>query len=249
MQRVPQEMIVQIRHKFAALHKEIKAFKKPWPPWALVNLLGIDDSSSPIPAEQILYQALQGRKIGGLAVRTDVLQEDFVCQTNSGTLHWRNGDELLGKHRRYFMEHVGSRTKVTAGEMWEFTEHFITSNDLGLIDNYLRPQNVDKQTGKRKISRRFKELLKRTREDMPNILAVHKSVLHMDVSIARELATMGRLRVLDIDTYRDSVAKKKAASKAQNNADKPTLKQVARRRKRQLCRALKQNDRLRSKVR
>ena len=70
LQRVPQDIIWEIRRKFTSLHKKIKAFEKPWPPWALVHLLDIDDKDSPIPAEKILYQALEGRKNGGLAIKT-----------------------------------------------------------------------------------------------------------------------------------------------------------------------------------
>ena len=74
MQRVPQETIKQIRQKFIAKRQAILSFTKPWPPWALVHLLDIDDTDFPIPAEMILYQALEGRNLGGIQIKDDVVQ-------------------------------------------------------------------------------------------------------------------------------------------------------------------------------
>ena len=140
------------------------------------------------------------------------------------------------------MEHTGSRGKVTAGQMWDFTMNFITHNDLGMIHNYMMAVS-------NKISRRFKKLLKRTRSHMSHILVdVPQSVRHMDARIARELSRMASIRVLDTVSYRHTVSQKKSAS-ATSKAEGPTLKQLARSRKRKLCRALKRNEMLRSKVR
>ena len=62
LQRVPQDIIWEIRKKFTSLHKKIKAFKKPWPPWALVHLLDIDDKDSPIPAEKCCINLCKAAK-------------------------------------------------------------------------------------------------------------------------------------------------------------------------------------------
>ena len=89
------------------------------------------------------------------------------------------------------MEHAGCRGKVTAGQMWDFTMDFITHNDLGMIHNYM-------MTASNKISRRFKKFIKRTRSQMSHILVdVPQSVRHIDERIARELARMRSIRVLD----------------------------------------------------
>ena len=49
---------------FAKKSKQIAAHSKPWTPWTLTYLLEIDDSNTSIPAELILYRALQGRRLG-----------------------------------------------------------------------------------------------------------------------------------------------------------------------------------------
>ena len=117
--------------------------------------------------------------------------------------------------------------------------NFITHNDLGMIDKYV---------ASKKISVRFKRLLNRIRLKMSHILAdVHPSVRHIDDRIARELSRMSSIRVLDTVSYRDTISQKRAASKKVEQP-RTTLKELARNRKRKLCRALKRNESLRSKV-
>ena len=83
---------------------------------------------------------------------------------------------------------------------------------------------------------------------MSHILVdVPQSVRHIDERIARELSRMGSIRVLDTVSYRHTVSLKKTTSAA-SKGEGPTLKEVARRQKRKLCRALKSNEMLRSKV-
>ena len=48
------------------------------------------------------------------------MQEKFVCVDEKGEVHFRDGRQYPGTHRRFLMEHSGSRNKTTAGEMWDF---------------------------------------------------------------------------------------------------------------------------------
>ena len=73
-EQISQETIEEIRQKFIQKRQAILSFTKPWPPWALVHLLEIDDTDFPIPAEIMLYQALEGRKIGGIRINDSVVQ-------------------------------------------------------------------------------------------------------------------------------------------------------------------------------
>ena len=84
LQRVPKAILDETRSKFAAARKTIlgtqkRPCSKPWPPWALVNLLDIDDRNSPVPAEIMLYQALRPRRVGGLTLPNhDEIQVNVV---------------------------------------------------------------------------------------------------------------------------------------------------------------------------
>ena len=49
----------RVRANFVAKRDIIFAHKKPWTPWALAHLLGIDDKHTAEPAEFILYKALR----------------------------------------------------------------------------------------------------------------------------------------------------------------------------------------------
>ena len=69
----------------------------------------------------------------------------------------------------------------------------------------------------------------------------------MYMCIAKDLAKMARLRLLDTKTYLHDVRQKITNTKAQNN-HKPSLKSMCRRQKRKLCTLLKQNSNLRAKV-
>ena len=123
------------------------------------------------------------------------VQENFVCQTNSGEMFFRNGEPYPGQHRKYIMEHAGSKGKVTAGEMWEFLTRFITHKDMGLIANYMK-------VSKKKISKRMNRLINRMRKQMGHILVdVPVHWRHINERIGRELASMARIKILDIEAY------------------------------------------------
>ena len=81
------------------------------------------------------------------------------------------------------------------------------------------------------------------------LTSVHslENLRHLDVRIAQELLKMARLRLLDLRSYADTVAKKKIRTKTNNNVLKPQEKY--RKVKRKLCTVLKQRDLLRAKVR
>ena len=100
LQQVPPFIIDKIRRNFDAAKEIIKGCSKPWPPWALVHLLDIDDTSSPIPAEMMLYQALQRpNRVGGL-----ILPHNNVIQVN--ILHMRSISFCL--HTRTHYMHAGA---------------------------------------------------------------------------------------------------------------------------------------------
>ena len=84
LQEVPKDILDKIRNKFAAAKETILDCSKPWPPWALVHLLDIEDSDSPVPAEIMLYQALQRpNRVGGLILpHNDEIQVNVlhVCR-------------------------------------------------------------------------------------------------------------------------------------------------------------------------
>ena len=56
---VPEDILELVRAKFAAKRDVIVSHSKPWTPWALSQLLEIDDTNTAIPAEIILYTALK----------------------------------------------------------------------------------------------------------------------------------------------------------------------------------------------
>ena len=98
----------------------------------------------------------------------------------------------------------------------------------------------------------MKRLIARTRKHMSHILIdVDAEWRHIDERIARELSAMARRKFLDTETYLDTVNKKKLRKPAVASPALlagRTLKEVARSRKRKLCRALKRNNSLRFQV-
>ena len=56
---VPEDILELVRRKFVAKQDVIVAHSKPWTPWALAQLLEIDDTHTAQPAEIILYTALK----------------------------------------------------------------------------------------------------------------------------------------------------------------------------------------------
>ena len=68
------EIIKSIRAKFIEKRHEIISCSKPWPPWALVALLDIDDSKTSLPAELLLKEALAGETRMGITIKDEVIQ-------------------------------------------------------------------------------------------------------------------------------------------------------------------------------
>ena len=75
-EKISQETLEKVRSKFVECRKEIVACSKPWPPWALVELLDIEDANEPVPSEVILYKALRRQPRMGIATKDEVVQ---VC--------------------------------------------------------------------------------------------------------------------------------------------------------------------------
>ena len=91
-------IIANVRTEFAAKSEEILKFSKPWTPWALVALLNIDDSHSDIPAEQILYEALQkkNRRLGvNIAAGVQVLSMNILFLSHLANLYFISGRRIL----------------------------------------------------------------------------------------------------------------------------------------------------------
>ena len=76
------KVIESIRKRFHERADDIVACSLPWTPWALTHLLNIDDSSSAIPAELILYQALLGKGRSGVAQCHPTVQVCLSCCTH-----------------------------------------------------------------------------------------------------------------------------------------------------------------------
>ena len=69
-------MIDYVRDQFVKCRETIVSCSKPWPPWALVELLNIDDSKESVPAELILYKALRRVPRMGIQIKDEIVQ---VC--------------------------------------------------------------------------------------------------------------------------------------------------------------------------
>ena len=176
-------IIADVRSKFVAQREKIVQCSVPWTPWALIELLDIDDSQQTIPAELILYKALVHKtrlKIHSVdevvQVRvcvaictckqihnfTHIFQEEFIQVTAGDTLYFRDGRKYQGLHRRYVMAHVGSNTQISAVKLWDFVKSF-KNNEIGILLHYER-------TGGRSISRRMKRLISNIRANFGHIL-------------------------------------------------------------------------------
>ena len=165
--KVDESILARIRHEFASKSQCIIKHSKPWTPWALVELLDIDDEDCPIPAELILYQAMgaNSRKADHVGFAHAEVQQKFVNQTKAGEIHWRNGDPFPSRHERYMMEHAGShKGQVSAGDMWDFVMS-VHPSDLGRIHHY---EKQYKKNGK--LSRRMTTLCKSIMKKFPHML-------------------------------------------------------------------------------
>ena len=143
LQEVPQEVLDGVRQNFVRCRDKIISCSKPWTSWALVHLLKIDDWKR-VPAEKILYAALNKSKRVGIKVRDPVVQENFVTSTHSAQFFWKDHTECPGKHRRWIMEHA--KSTVSASEMYEFITQ-IHPNDLGTIHHYMNSRLTPRSGG------------------------------------------------------------------------------------------------------
>jgi hypothetical protein len=64
--QVPASIITKVREMFSRKAKQMEEHSCPWTPWALCNLLEIDDRKLDLPAEIILYKALRGKGRTGI---------------------------------------------------------------------------------------------------------------------------------------------------------------------------------------
>ena len=71
---VSQQVLDYVRNQFVKCREIIVSCSKPWPPWALVELLNIDDSNESVPAELILYKALRHVPRMGIQIKDEVVQ-------------------------------------------------------------------------------------------------------------------------------------------------------------------------------
>ena len=67
-------VLCDVRNNFVKCRDIIVSCSKPWSPWALVELLNIDDSNEPVPSELILYKALGSRSRAGITIKDEVVQ-------------------------------------------------------------------------------------------------------------------------------------------------------------------------------
>ena len=161
--KAPEDVLQRVRQAFVANREKLIATSLPWTPWALVKLLDINDKNSKIPAEFILYQALQhSRARGGIETCDAIVQEKFIAfPERKGDVYFRDSTTpIAGKYTKYMMEHAGSRGKITCEQMWDFVVS-IHPNDLGLIARYKKTKS---------LSVRMKKLTKRVSKHYPHIL-------------------------------------------------------------------------------
>lgn len=69
----------RVRANFVAKRHIIVSHSKPWLPWALANLLEIDDKNTAWPAEKILYTALKASRPNRIGLADPVVQVNIIC--------------------------------------------------------------------------------------------------------------------------------------------------------------------------
>ena len=87
------------------------------------------------------------------------MQEEFVNQTKSGVIYFKDGREFPGLHSRFVMVHKESGS-VTAGQMWDFVSS-ISNNELGIIQYFKK---------KRIMSRRMRALARKVHTKFAHML-------------------------------------------------------------------------------
>ena len=90
------------------------------------------------------------------------MQEVFVSQGHVGKIVFSDGREFPGLHKRFVMEHAGSRAgNVSASQMWDFVQS-ISNKDLGVIRHYIKSNT--------KMSRRMAIVTRKVIHHFPHIL-------------------------------------------------------------------------------
>ena len=74
--------------------------------------------------------------------------------TKAGEVYFRDGRRFKGKHRKYLMEHAGSRGKVSPRKMWKFVSS-ISNNELGIISAFQKSKEVSVRM--RRLTNRIKK--------------------------------------------------------------------------------------------
>lgn len=94
---VPEDIIELVRPKFASKRDVIVSHSKPWTPWALSQLLEIDDTHTAQPAEIILYTALKTPAPNRIGIADSVIKEVFVDQDHAGKIPFLDGQRWSPK--------------------------------------------------------------------------------------------------------------------------------------------------------
>ena len=71
---VAKATIELVRASFLAKRDVIVSHSKPWTPWALAHLLEIDDTTTTLPAELIIYKVLKASAPNRIAIRDAIVQ-------------------------------------------------------------------------------------------------------------------------------------------------------------------------------
>ena len=169
-QEVPQDVLDGVKQSFVRCRDKILSSSQPWTSWALVHLLKIDDwkidDCKSVPAEKILYAALNKERRVGITIRDPVVQQNFVTSTHSADFYWQDNTKCPGKHRRWIMEHANST--ISASEMYEFITQ-VHNRDLGALHFYMKSK-PNPVTKRRKLSVRMKKLVTRVMKACPYML-------------------------------------------------------------------------------
>ena len=79
---VPEDILKLVRNNFVSKRDVIVSHSKPWTPWALAQLLEIDDTHTTQPAEIILYKALKASAPNRIGIADTVIEVNrifYIC--------------------------------------------------------------------------------------------------------------------------------------------------------------------------
>ena len=89
---VPEEILERVKANFAAKRDVIVSHSKPWTPWALAQLLEIDDTHTTQPAEIIMYTALKASAPNRIGIADSVTKVNCMFLYN---LFYMNNHNIL----------------------------------------------------------------------------------------------------------------------------------------------------------